>query len=278
MAKKTDDGRRAVAVPARSTLRRNLSPSPSRHQKTSKVSDVRKRLGGRASNRTNQDSSPERNRSRSSSESRSRSSFSSSSSSTSSDSSSSSDSRGDTEQRRPATTTRKLLPSAGSAQRGAKVKTEGAKKKIGCGPTSAKQRSSQSSSLSSSSDSGEVDDGEEEENDGGDKSTSTIHSATRISLSERFGKLAQLSSQRARSLDELVQLRIVAPVGSSEKNVSVEAGKAAPVIFNNGRPSSRDRDHRQHLLQSANSTHLYEEPFRKDDRARDDRWREWHER
>ena len=93
----------------------------------------------------------------------------------------------------------------------------------------------------------------------------------RLSLSERFGKLAQLSSQR-RSL-ELVQLRIVAPIGAAtnEKNVSVDESSAAPIISNPPRPRSAD------VVLSMHKS-LPEEPIRRDERVRDDRWRDWHER
>lgn len=113
-------------------------------------------------------------------------------------------------------------------------------------------------------------------------------SAPRLSLSERFGKLAQLSSQR-RSL-ELVQLRIVAPVGgasATEKNVSIDESSAAPVISNATTQRERSNEpamtpvvHHHQQPHHHTTTNLIspEEPVRKDERAREDRWRDWHER
>lgn len=246
-----------------------------------------------------------------SSSSRSRSSLSASSSSSSLDSSSSSSSPERSQPRRPLTSKTRVPSNAMCTS----VKTEDEpvmRTKLDGGgnkphssrrrkPTSGKRsaKSDQSSSDSSRSDS--EDDMEEGEDDGEEgngegrshdvrsrlTSSGNGHPVTqRLSLSERFGKLAQLSSQR-RSL-ELVQLRIVAPVGganSSEKNVSIDESKAAPIIFNSPKTSVRSRfseeldihhqDH--HPINSAN-IRLHEEPIRPDDRSRDDRWRDWHEK
>lgn len=153
---------------------------------------------------------------------------------------------------------------------------------------------SDSSSNGSSSDTEDEDieegedneDCEKEEVDDGSNTAKEPKSGTlapRLSLSERFGKLAQLSSQR-RNL-ELVQLRIVAPVGganTTEKNVSIDENSAAPVITNSkiqrersNEPSAPPVNHHHHQLKNV---HPPEEPIRKDERARDDRWRDWHER
>jgi len=163
---------------------------------------------------------------------------------------------------------------------------------------------SQSSSNASDSDSGE-DDMEEGEYDGKDhrkdvapgsaKEAKTDPSSTGLSLSERFGKLAQLSSQR-RHLDQLVQLKIVRPVtgaGSGEKNVSVDETSAAPVI-SRPRPDlmssrlmellPRQPAVPQHHPLPANVNRPPPEEFiphlMQDDRAREevDKWRDWHDR
>ena len=130
---------------------------------------------------------------------------------------------------------------------------------------------------------GEAEEGEDGPNAAKDP-TKSGNSAPRLSLSERFGKLAQLSSQR-RNL-ELVQLRIVAPVGgTTEKNVSIDETSAAPVISNakvqrersveSSLPPANHHPHHHHQIKNV---HPPEEPIRKDERARDDRWRDWHER
>ncbi|EFX61345.1 LOW QUALITY PROTEIN: hypothetical protein DAPPUDRAFT_274007 [Daphnia pulex] len=97
---------------------------------------------------------------------------------------------------------------------------------------------SSSNESSSETDDDDMEEGEEEGEDTGEgpnaaKELKSGNLGSRLSLSERFGKLAQLSSQR-RNL-ELVQLRIVAPVGgaaTTEKNVSIDEASAAPVISN----------------------------------------------
>ncbi|XP_046651649.1 serine/arginine repetitive matrix protein 2-like [Daphnia pulicaria] len=150
---------------------------------------------------------------------------------------------------------------------------------------------SSSNESSSETDDDDMEEGEEEEEgeDTGEgpnaaKELKSGNLGSRLSLSERFGKLAQLSSQR-RNL-ELVQLRIVAPVGgaaTTEKNVSIDEASAAPVISN--AKAARERSielsqppinhHHHHQIKHV---HPPEEPIRKDERARDDRWRDWHER
>lgn len=153
---------------------------------------------------------------------------------------------------------------------------------------------SESSSNGSSSETEDEDVEEGEDDEDGDKDETENGSnnakdsksgnlAPRLSLSERFGKLAQLSSQR-RNL-ELVQLRIVAPVGgasTTEKNVSIDENSAAPVITNSKvqrersvEPSLPPVNHHHHQMKNI---HPPEDPIRKDERARDDRWRDWHER
>ncbi|XP_057374475.1 serine/arginine repetitive matrix protein 2-like isoform X2 [Daphnia carinata] len=160
--------------------------------------------------------------------------------------------------------------------------------------TARRDTDSSSNESSSGTDDEDVEDGEEEEE--GEDVTEGPNTATepqssnvssRLSLSERFGKLAQLSSQR-RNL-ELVQLRIVAPVGgaaTTEKNVSIDESSAAPVISN----AKAAREHSVEPLPQAHVSHHAhhhhqiknipppEEPIRKDERAREDRWRDWHER
>lgn len=160
--------------------------------------------------------------------------------------------------------------------------------------TARRDTDSSSNESSSGTEDEEVEDGEEEEE--GEDVTEGPNTATepqlsnvssRLSLSERFGKLAQLSSQR-RNL-ELVQLRIVAPVGgaaTTEKNVSIDESSAAPVISN----AKATREHSVEPLQQPHVSHHAhhhhqiknipppEEPIRKDERAREDRWRDWHER
>lgn len=147
-----------------------------------------------------------------------------------------------------------------------------------------RQRSdSETSSNASSSDSEEEEDDEMEEAE--DHQEFKSDRPTRVSLSERFGKLAQLSSQR-RSL-ELVQLRIVAPVGgtnNNEKNVSVDSSSAAPVI-------SRSKEDRidSPPLQQLQQKHIMPDIRNhvspdvvvrrpEHERVREDRWRDWHER
>ncbi|KAI9556311.1 hypothetical protein GHT06_018885 [Daphnia sinensis] len=160
--------------------------------------------------------------------------------------------------------------------------------------TARRDTDSSSNESSSGTEDEDVEDGEEEEE--GEDVTESPNTATepqssnvssRLSLSERFGKLAQLSSQR-RNL-ELVQLRIVAPVGgaaTTEKNVSIDESSAAPVISN----AKAAREHSVEPLQQPHVSHHAhhhhqiktnpppEEPIRKDERTRDDRWRDWHER
>ena len=151
---------------------------------------------------------------------------------------------------------------------------------------------SSSNESSSETEDDDIEEGEEEE-DGEDtgecintaKELKSGNLGSRLSLSERFGKLAQLSSQR-RNL-ELVQLRIVAPVGgaaTTEKNVSIDETSAAPVISNAKATKERSMEsssqppinhHHHHQIKHV---HPPEEPIRKDERARDDRWRDWHER
>lgn len=154
---------------------------------------------------------------------------------------------------------------------------------------------SSSNGSSSETEDDDVEEGEEEEEgEGGNaedgpnvaKNSQTGNPTPRLSLSERFGKLAQLSSQR-RNL-ELVQLRIVAPVGgTTEKNVSIDETSAAPVISNakiqrerSIEPSLPPVNHlvRVHHHHPIKNVHPPEEPIRTDERARDDRWRDWHER
>lgn len=144
------------------------------------------------------------------------------------------------------------------------------------------------SNASSDSESDEIEEGEDDDVDRGDdqlKDAKPGNPPQRISLSERFGKLAQLSSQR-RNL-ELVQLRIVAPVGgaTNEKNVSVDETSAAPVISRkptrerSAEPSAPPNNHHQHIEHhSYKHVHHHEEHPLPDERARDDRWRDWHER
>lgn len=150
---------------------------------------------------------------------------------------------------------------------------------------------SSSNESSSETDDDDMEEGEEEEEgeDTGEgpnaaKELKSGNLGSRLSLSERFGKLAQLSSQR-RNL-ELVQLRIVAPVGgaaTTEKNVSIDEASAAPVISNAKAARERSIESSQppinhHHHHQIKHVHPPEEPIRKDERARDDRWRDWHER
>ena len=171
-------------------------------------------------------------------------------------------------------------------------------------PTTKRRPRSESSSNASDSNSGE-DIMEEGEYDGKDhrkdgpsgsaKDTKTEPSSTRLSLSERFGKLAQLSSQR-RNLDQLVQLKIVTPVtgaGPGEKNVSVDETSAAPVIpglraavMSNRLMELIPRQPtvpQHHPLPAMTNMQPPEEiipHLMKDDRAREevDKWRDWHDR
>lgn len=150
---------------------------------------------------------------------------------------------------------------------------------------------SSSNESSSETEDDDMEEGEEEEEgeDTGEgpntvKEIKSGNLGSRLSLSERFGKLAQLSSQR-RNL-ELVQLRIVAPVGgaaTTEKNVSIDETSAAPVISNAKAARERSIEASQppinhHHHHQIKHVHPPEEPIRKDERARDDRWRDWHER
>ena len=133
---------------------------------------------------------------------------------------------------------------------------------------------SSSNPSSSESDIEEGEDGYEERTDG--NHGKSLENRPRLSLSERFGKLAQLSSQR-RNL-ELVQLRIVAPVGQNncEKNVSVDESSAAPVITK----IDKERSHSTESQPVLRVNHSPEQAIRLDDRQRprDDRWKDWHER
>lgn len=211
-----------------------------------------------------------------SSSARSGSSRSSSSSSSSADSSSSSSSQEPTRQSRPIVTKSGLTLGPRS-----KIKLEGE----GASPNKVTKRKppgshssadSDSSSDSSSSYSEEMEDEDPSEDTRARSSTNSGQNAPpqRLSLSERFGKLAQLSSQR-RNFD-MVQLRIVSGANSSEKSVSVDETKSAPVLY---RPtSSLDQIHQDHHQMNSVGSHIHEEPVRKDDRTRDDRWRDWHER
>ena len=100
-----------------------------------------------------------------------------------------------------------------------------------------RSRSSNSESTSSSEEE-EMEEGEYGGASGGPEIVSEPKaepSATRLSLSERFGKLAQLaaSSQRRNLNQNLVQLKIVTPVtgaGQGEKNVSVDEKGTIPII------------------------------------------------
>lgn len=139
---------------------------------------------------------------------------------------------------------------------------------------------SESSSNASSSESEDMEEGEDdgEERDADSRLVSSMsEQPVRVSLSERFGKLAQLSSQR-RNL-ELVQLRIVAPIGAShmEKNISVDESSAAPVITK----LNEERSHSIDSLPIVRLTHSPENMMHhpeERERPRDDRWKDWHER
>jgi hypothetical protein len=137
---------------------------------------------------------------------------------------------------------------------------------------------SSSNESSSETDDDDMEEGEEEEEgeDTGEgpnaaKELKSGNLGSRLSLSERL---------------ELVQLRIVAPVGgaaTTEKNVSIDEASAAPVISNAKAARERSIESSQppinhHHHHQIKHVHPPEEPIRKDERARDDRWRDWHER